>query len=112
MQTWSRAHLRSKGIDDLTCEGLCELEDEEDGELSPGQRSVLALVRGPGLGTEKRGLLIGLSVSCSHGERKGGRGLDARASFVGERTGLTLSMAGAGRGYYKEESDGAAEDTA
>ena len=23
-------HLRSKGIDDLTCEGLCELEDKKD----------------------------------------------------------------------------------
>ena len=64
MQTWSCAHLRSKGIDDLTCEGLCELEDEEDGELSPGNGRVLALVRIP----EQRGLLIGLRASYRHGE--------------------------------------------
>ena len=74
-------HFRSKGIDDLTREGLCELEDEENGELSPRNGRMLALVMG--IRTEKRGLLIGLSVSCSHEERNGEEG--GRERILGVR---------------------------
>ena len=70
-QEWRYTHLWSKGVDDLTREGLCELGDEEKRELSPWNRRVLALVLPMGVVMQEGSLLVGLSVSYSHGEGRG-----------------------------------------
>ena len=63
------SHLWRERVNDLTCERLCKLEDEENSELAPRKR---CLARLAGLGGQERGLLISHDESCSHGGRKMG----------------------------------------
>ena len=85
-------HFRSKGIDDLTREGLCELEDKDNRELSPWDRVVLALQMPMGVRTEERSLLVGLNVSCSHENRNGSKRKEGKAGDESERASLKSNM--------------------